>query len=105
MSQSLVIGSSNVRRFWGSVPTVITRTSVLEPCTTMTTLSSSFAKFDPKMLFVIIEVLPNFICDCTGTAIEDHGRLTAITGMLSEFLDIITTYAQPNPKVIFTLMR
>lgn len=99
MSQSLVIGSSNVRRFWGSVPSIITRTALLAPCTKLTTLSESFKQLDSKMSFVIIEVLPNFICDSALTATEDHGRLAAIAGMLNEFIDLVTTYAEPNPTV------
>lgn len=98
--QSLIIGSSNVRRFWGSVPTIITRTSLNSPCTKFTTFSSSFTQLEKSMSFVIIEVLPNFICDSASTATDDHGRLAAISGMLSEFIDIISSFAEPNPSVI-----
>lgn len=99
MSRSLFIGSSNVRRYWGSVPSALTRTSLQVTCTTLTTLSAALAKVDATTTFCVIEVLPNFICDCAAHLSEDKARLIAISGMLSEFVDIISPYAESFPKV------
>lgn len=104
MAKSLFIGSSNVRRYWGCVPSILTKTATQITCTTLTTLSASLANATAQTTFCVIEVLPNFIVDCSSHLVEDHARLLAIRGMFSEFVDLISPYAESLPKVFLFII-
>ena len=86
---TVVIGSSNLKRFYPDLEEKLRKSISMQKCCTMDTFKVRMNKLDEDDKGVVISVIENFVCEMVGEAKEEEEIEARIKKALDEFIEVL----------------
>ena len=86
---TIVIGSSNLKRFLPDLDEKLRKSISMQKCTTMDTFIVRMSELDEDDKGVVISVIENFVCDMVGEIKEEQEIEARMTKALEEFVEVL----------------
>ena len=90
---TIVIGSSNLKRFYPDLEEKLRKSISMQKCTTMDTFKVRMNELDEDDKGIIISVIENFVCDNVGEAKEAEEIEAKMKQTLEEFVEVLKATA------------
>ena len=86
---TVVIGSSNLKRFYPDLEEKLRKSISMQKCCTMDTFKVRMNELDEDDKGVVISVIENFVCEMVGEAKEEEEIEARIKKALDEFIGVV----------------
>ena len=86
---TVVIGSSNLKRFYPDLEEKLRKSISMQKCCTMDTFKVRMNELDEDDKGVVISVIENFVCEMVGEAKEEEEIEARIKKALDEFIEVL----------------
>ena len=90
---TIVIGSSNLKRFHPLLDEKLRKSISMQKCTTMDTFRVRMSELDEDDRGIIISVIENFVCEMVGEAKEEKEIEARVMKALEEFIEVLNETA------------
>jgi hypothetical protein len=102
---SLIIGSSNVYRFYKpEVYTGVRKFSMVR-CTDIASFKAIMSNLETDDKEVIVSVIENFLATAARSEETEEGRLESMGNVIEEFMKIVTSAATNYPDAKFAIAK
>ena len=102
---TVIIGSSNVDRFYKEVDKSLVGDTRYDRCTKYETFGALMDNITEKVKIVIITVVENFLSDAVGGERNEEEMARTIDGKMNEFLEVVETTAKRLPRTTFGMVE
>ena len=86
---TIVIGSSNLKRFHPLLDEKLRKSISMQKCTTMDTFRVRMSELDEDDRGIIISVIENFVCEMVGETKEEKEIEARVMKALEEFMEVL----------------
>ena len=102
---TIVIGSSNLKRFLPDLDEKLRKSISMQKCTTMDTFKLRMSELDDDDRGIVISVIENFVCDTVGEAKEEKVIEARMTKALEEFVEVLKETATNLKRSKFVVVE
>ena len=102
---TIVIGSSNLKRFLPDLDEKLRKSISMQKCTTMDVFKVRMSELDDDDRGIVISVIENFVCDMVGEAKEEKVIEARMTKALEEFVEVLKETATNLKRSKFVVVE